>query len=70
MGQLATQNRHRHQTILQRHPEMDKYQVAAALRRFVNRGCIVVYRVADLVGGCGFDKLPDSTAHRGTLVND
>ena len=37
---------------------------------FVDRGHIAVCRVAHLVRGCGFDELPESTAHRGTTVND
>src|SRR5438034_8872736 len=49
---------------------MEKYKVAAGLPRFVDHGHIVVYRVAHFVGGCGFDELPNSTAHGGTVVNN
>ena len=40
------------------------------LTRFVDRGRIVVYRVAHPVRGCDFDELPNSTAHDGTIVNN
>jgi hypothetical protein len=40
------------------------------LRRFVDRGHILVYRVAHFVGRRGFDKKPNSTAHGGAVVND
>lgn len=49
---------------------MEEYQVAAGLLRFVDRRCIVVYRGAHFVGGRGFDELPKSTAHGGTIVNN
>src|SRR5947208_15830853 len=49
---------------------MEKYKVAAGLPRFVDHGHIVVYRVANFVGGCGFDELPNSTAHGGTVGNN
>ena len=49
---------------------MDEYQVAAGRRRFVDGGRVVVHRVAHFVGGCGFDELPNSTAHNGMVVNN
>ena len=49
---------------------MEKYKVAAGLPRFVDHGHIVVYRIAHFVGGCGFDELPNGTAHGGTVVNN
>ena len=70
MGQFAPQKRHRHQAVLKRHAEIEEYQVAASLHRFVDRGHAIVYCVPHLVGRCGFDELPNSTAHRGTIVND
>lgn len=70
MGKVAAQKRHRHQVILYRDPQMEEYQVAAGLLRFVDRGCIVVYRGAHFVGGCGLDELPKGTAHGGTIINN
>ena len=70
MGQLAAQNRHCHQTILQRRRQMEEHYVAVILSRFVDRGHIVVHRVAHLVGRCGFDEKPHSTAHGRTVVNN
>ena len=40
------------------------------LDRFMDRGRVVVYRVAHLVVRCGFDEKPNSTAHGGTVVNN
>ena len=70
MGKLAAQKRHRHQAILKRHAEIEEYQVAASLHRFVDRGHAIAYCVAHLVGRCGFDELPHSTAHGGTVVDN
>ena len=67
MGKLAAQKRHRHQATLYRDPQMEEYQVAAGLLRFVYRGCIVVYRGAHFVGGCGFD---DAVQRKAGLVCD
>jgi len=36
----------------------------------VDCGHAIVYCVAHLVGRCGFDEMPNSTAHGGTVVNN
>ena len=49
---------------------MEEYYVAVILRRFVDHGHIVVYRVAHLAGRSCFDETLKSTAHGGTVVNN
>ena len=49
---------------------MEEYHVAASLHRFVDRGHAIAYSVAHRVGRCGFDEMPNSTAHAGTVVHN
>ena len=49
---------------------MEEYYIAVILRRFVDRGHIVVYGVAHLAGRSCFDETLKSTAHGGTVVNN
>ena len=49
---------------------MEKYYVAASLRRFVDSGHAIVYCVAHLVARRGLDEIANSAAHGGTVVNN